>query len=148
MTVSRNNFVTRLIAGRSELEITAEIQHLGVDSVLGQVFSMIAAAFIPEASAIDSAVVQFDVTAPDGIHSYQLKFAEQKCVVLKAKGEAARLTISFTLAVFLRIVGGDLDGMQEFVSGRVRLGGDVLLAQAMRSWFNRQPGAVSVGSFS
>jgi hypothetical protein len=38
--------------------------------------------------------------------------------------------------------------MQEFVSGRVRLGGDVLLAQAMRSWFNRQPGAVSVGSFS
>jgi hypothetical protein len=144
----RNNFVTRLIAGRSELEIAAPVEHLGVASVLEQVFSLIAAAFIPEASAIDRAVVQFDVTAPDGIHSYQLKFEDQKCIVLKAKGEAARLTISFTLAVFLRIVGGELDGMQEFVSGRVRLGGDVLLAQAMRSWFNRQPGAVSVGSFS
>jgi len=133
-----------LIEGLSEQEIIAEVQRRGVDTVLGWVFGLIAAAFIPEAAAVESAVVQFDVTAPDGVHSYLLRFADHKCVVLKATGEAARLTISLALPVFLRIIAGELDGMQAFVDGRVRLSGDVLLAQAMRGWFNRQPTIVIV----
>jgi hypothetical protein len=144
MAEPQTNDVTRLIEGRSEQEIVSEVQKLGVENVLGQVFGMIAAAFIPGAAVVESAVVQFDVTAPDGVHSYQLKFADEKCVVLKAKGEAARLTISLALPVFLRIVGGELDGRQAFISGRVRLSGDVLLAQAMRGWFNRQPTLVVI----
>jgi len=133
-----------LIEGLSEQEIIAEVQRRGVDTVLAWVFGLIAAAFIPEAVAVESAIVQFDVTAPDGVHSYLLRFADHKCVVLKATGEAARLTISLALPVFMRIVGGELDGMQAFINGRVRLSGDVLLAQAMRGWFNRQPSIVIV----
>jgi len=144
MAQPQTNDVGRLIEGLSEQEIIAEVQRRGVDTVLGWVFGLIAAAFIPEAAAVESAVVQFDVTAPDGVHSYLLRFADHKCVVLKATGEAARLTISLALPVFLRIIAGELDGMQAFVDGRVRLSGDVLLAQAMRGWFNRQPTIVIV----
>jgi hypothetical protein len=126
-----------LLAGRSEQEITAEVERQGVDAVLDQVFGLIAAAFLPEASAVDRAIVQFDVTAPDGVHSYQLKFADDKCAVRKAHGEAARLTVSLAMLDFLRIIAGELDGMQAFTSGRLRLSGDVLLAQAIRGWFRR-----------
>jgi hypothetical protein len=83
MAGPQTNDVTRLIEGRTEPEIVSEVQKQGVETVLGQVFS-------------------------------------------------------------LRIVGGELDGRQAFMSGRVRLSGDVLLAQAMRGWFNRQPSLVIV----
>jgi putative sterol carrier protein len=132
------NEVTRFVENRSDLQVVAEAQRRGVDEVLSWVFGLIAEAYLPGSAVVDSAVVQFDITAPDGVHSYQLEFADDKCVVLKAKGAAARLTISLLLPVFLRIVGGELDGMNCFVNGKLRLAGDVLLAQAMRGWFDRQ----------
>ena len=135
---SHPNAVSHLIRDRSEQTIAREVQRLGVDTVLGWVFDLIAAAFIPEASMIDSAVVQFEITASDGIHFFQLNFAEGKCAARKGNCDDARLTISLALPVFLRIVGGELEGLDAFVSGNLRLRGDVLLAQAMRGWFHRE----------
>jgi putative sterol carrier protein len=139
MVDSPPNDVRPLIEGRAEREITAEVQRLGIDAVLSRVFGLIAGAFIPEAAALEFAVVQFDITAPDGVRCYQLRFAEQKCVVVKAGCDDPRLTISLPLALFLRIVGGEVEGLHAFVSGRLRLSGDVLLAQAMRGWFKQEP---------
>jgi putative sterol carrier protein len=135
MAVHQTTDLHGLLAGRSEEEITSEVERQGIDAVLDRVFDLIAAAFLPDASAVESAIVQFDVTAPDGVHSYQLKFADDQCVVRKAHGEAARLTVSLAMLDFLRIIAGELDGMQAFSSRRLRLSGDVLLAQAMRGWF-------------
>jgi hypothetical protein len=132
------NEVTRFVENRSDEQVISEAQKHGVDTLLSWVFGLIAEAYIPGSALVESAIVQFDVTAPDGVHSYQLEFTDDNCVVLKATGEATRLTISLALPVFLRIVGGELDGMNCFVNGKLRLAGDVLLAQAMRGWFNRQ----------
>lgn len=126
-----------LIEGRSDQEIASEVQKQGVDTVLGQVFGAMAAAFVPVAAAGQSAIVQYDVTAPDGVHGYQLKCAGGKCVVHKANGEAARVTLSLALPDFLRLIGGKLDGMQAFMSGKLRLGGDMMFAQTMQTWFKR-----------
>ena len=132
------NEVTRLVEDRSDEQVISEAQKRGVDNLLTWVFGLIADAYIPGSAIVETAIVQFDVTAPDGVHSYQLEFTDDKCIVLKANGEAARLTISLALPIFLRIVGGELDGMNCFVNGKLRLAGDVLMAQAMRGWFNRQ----------
>ena len=96
------------------------------------------AAFVPEAAAGQSAIVQYDVTGPDGTHSYQLKVADGKCVVHKGAGEPARVTLTLALPDFLKLIGGKLDGMQAFMSGKLRIGGDMMFAQTMQSWFRRQ----------
>jgi SCP-2 sterol transfer family protein len=132
------NEVTRLVEGRSDEQVISAVKKRGIDNLLSWVFGLIAEAYIPGSALVESAIVQFDITAPDGVHSYQLEFSDDKCVVLKVKGEAARVTISLALPVFLRIVGGELDGMNCFVNGKLRLAGDVLMAQAMRGWFDRQ----------
>jgi hypothetical protein len=132
------NEVTRFVEDRSDEEVTSAAQKRGIDNLLGWVLGLIAEAYIPGSALVESAIVQFDVTAPDGVHSYQLEFTDDKCVVLKASGEAARVTISLALPIFLRIVAGELDGMNCFVNGKLRLAGDVLMAQAMRGWFDRQ----------
>ena len=132
------NDLGALIEGQSDEAITAEVQKQGVDKVLGEVFTAMGAAFVPEAAAGQSAIVQYDVTAADGTHSYQLKVADGKCVVQKGAGEPARVTLTLALADFLKLIGGKLDGMQAFMSGKLRIGGDMMFAQTMQSWFRRQ----------
>ena len=131
------NDLGRVVEGRSEQEIVADVELRGIEVVLDQIFAAMAAAAVPEATAARTALVQFDVTAPDGVHSYLLNCADGKCVAQKSTGEAARLTISLALLDFIRMVVGKTDGMQLFLSGRLRLSGDMKLAQSMPRWFRR-----------
>ena len=138
MAEPQTNDLAALIEGHSDEEITAELQKQGIDKVLGEVFGAMAAAFVPANAAGQSAIVQYDVTAPDGTHSYQLKVADGKCQLQKASGEAARVTLGLALPDFLRLIAGKLDGMQAFMTGKLRLSGDMMFAQTMQTWFARQ----------
>ena len=137
MAEPQTNDLGALIDGRSDEQINSEVGKQGVDKVLGDVFSAMAAAFVPSAAAGQSAIVQYDVSASDGVHSYQLKCGDGKCVVQKGGGEPSRITLGLSLPDFLRLIGGKLDGMQAFMSGKLKIGGDMMFAQTMQSWFAR-----------
>ena len=47
------------------------------------------------------------------------------------------MTLGQSLPDFLRFIAGELDGMQAFMSGKLRLSGDLMFAQNMQRWFNR-----------
>ena len=82
-----------------------------------------------------SAVVQWDVDAPDGTHSRTVHIADGSCKVETGTTASPRLTLTLTLPDFLRFVAGQPDGMQAFMSGKLKLGGDIMLAQTMQAWF-------------
>jgi putative sterol carrier protein len=77
------------------------------------------------------------VTAPDGVHIFQLKVAGGKCEVVKGEAGPARVTLSLAFPDFLRLVSGKLDGMQAFFSGKLKLAGDMMFAQTMQGWFKK-----------
>jgi hypothetical protein len=127
-----------MIEGRTDQEINEWVSSQGVDTVLGDIFNGMVAAFDPGAAGDQSAVIQHDVTAADGIHSYQLKVANGKCNVAKGGKEAARITLASSLPNFLRIIGGNLDGTFAVISGRLRVSGDMLFVQSTQTappWF-------------
>ena len=124
-----------LIQGRSDDEINAGLKESGVDSALDRVFEGMCAAFLPEKAGGQSAVIQYDVKAPDSTHSYQLKIADGKCQVLKGAPESARVTLTLTTPDFLRLVTGQLNGQTAFFQGKLKLAGDMMFAQTMQSWF-------------
>ena len=94
------------------------------------------AAFVPERAAGQSAVAQWDITAPDGSHTYQVKMADGECTVTQGAGDPARVTLGLMLPDFLRFVSGQLDGMQAFMSGKLKLSGDMMFATTMQNWFD------------
>ena len=61
--------------------------------------------------------------------------ADGTCKVEPGAAETPRLTLTLELPDFLRFVAGQLDGMQAFMSGKLKLGGDIMLAQTMQTWF-------------
>jgi hypothetical protein len=126
-----------MIEGKSDDEINAGVAERGTDQVLGQIFDHMATqAFRPDRAGTQSAVVGWDVTAPDGTHSYQLKVADGTCTVVAGNAEPARVTLGMALPDFLRFVTGKLDGMQAFMTGKLKLSGDMMFAQSMQQWFS------------
>lgn len=126
-----------LIQGKSDEEITAGVAERGTDKVLGQIFEFMATQFQPDRAAGQSAVIGWDITAPDATHSYQLKVADGTCSVNQGTPEPARVTLGMALPDFLRFVTGQLDGMQAFMTGKLKLSGDMMFAQSMQAWFAR-----------
>jgi putative sterol carrier protein len=124
-----------LIEGKSDDEINAGLSASGSATALDQVFQGMVDAFIPAKAAGQSAVIQYDVNAPDGKHSYQLKVADGKAALVKGSPESARVTLTLSAPDFLRLVTGKLNGQTAFFQGKLKLSGDMMFAQTMQSWF-------------
>ena len=124
-----------MIEGKSDDEISAGIADRGTDKVLGQIFEYMAGRFQPERASGQSAVIGWDITSPEGTHSWQLKVADGTCTAAAGSDEPARVTLGMALPDFLRFLTGQLDGMQAFMTGKLKLSGDMMFAQSMQAWF-------------
>ena len=125
------------LEGRSDEEILQGVQAQGVDTVLDQIFDGMKAAFLPAKAGAQSAVIQYDVNAGGKVHTYQLKCGDGKCELVKGAGGPARVTLALSMADFLRLVSGKLNGMQAFMTGKLKLTGDMMFAQVMQGWFEQ-----------
>jgi putative sterol carrier protein len=132
---ARQRELAAQLQGRSDQEITLGVEAQGVDTVLDQIFSGMAEAFVPARAAGQGAVVQYDVNTSGGVLSYQLKVAEGRCDVVKGGGSPARVTLQLALADFMRLVAGILNGPQAFMQGKLKIAGDLMFAQIMQTWF-------------
>ena len=124
-----------MIEGKSDDEINAGVAERGTEKVLGQIFEYMAGRFQPERAGGQSAVIGWDITSSEGTHNYQLKVADGTCTVAQGNAEPARVTLGMALPDFLRFLTGKLDGMQAFMTGKLKLSGDMMFAQSMQAWF-------------
>jgi hypothetical protein len=121
-----------LIEGRSDEEISKGIEAQGIDAVLATAFEGMAAAFQP---VNQNTVIQYDVTAPDGTRSYQLTVASGTCTLAKGAPVAAKVTLTLSLPNFIRLIAGKLNGQLAFMTGKLKLSGDMGVAMVMQTWF-------------
>jgi putative sterol carrier protein len=128
--------LAQLLEGRSDTEIDEFVADAGVDTVLSQVFDGMKERLDPTKTAGQSAVVQWDINAPDGTHSYQFKVDDGAGSWAQGTPDTPRVTLTFSLADFLRFIAGELDGMQAFMSGKLKLAGDMMFATTLQTWFN------------
>jgi len=133
----RRQELAATIEGRSDEEITQGIVAQGADTVLQQIFAGMCEAFLPDKAGSQSAVIQYDVNAGGTTHSYQLKVAGGKCELVKGAAGPARVTLALLAPDFLRLVTGKLNGMQAFMTGKLKLTGDMMFAQVMQGWFEQ-----------
>jgi putative sterol carrier protein len=84
--------------------------------------------------------------ADDGTDVYQLELEDGRCQVIKGSGGPdPRLTITIDGVDFLRLVSGNLDPMQAYFKGRIKLTGDVMVAAKLGSLFKIPRGESAKG---
>jgi len=81
--------------------------------------------------------VQYEISAPDGAHEYNMRIADGHCEVGQGRAESPRVTLRIGLADFLRLLTGKANGMQLFMTGKLKVSGDLFFAQTYQAWFDR-----------
>jgi putative sterol carrier protein len=130
--------LTAAVDAMSNEQLTDAVQQQegGADRVLDQVFEGMREAFDPGKAAGQEAVVQYEISTPDGLRNYVMRIKDGQCSVERGSDEHPRVTIRMALADFLRLIAGRLNGMQAFMTGRLKVGGDLFFAQTYQAWFN------------
>jgi putative sterol carrier protein len=123
-----------MVKGRSDEEILAGVKG-EEDSLLAGLFDGMKEAFDPAAASGQTAVIQYDIETPLGKRSFQIKVDNGVCTIMKEGAEKARVTLAMNLPNFVRMMATELDGMQAYMTGKLKIAGDIMFSQNLSRWF-------------
>lgn len=99
-----------------------------------QCFDNMTSRFKPERAKGVNAVIQFKLSGESG-GDWNISVADETIAVNQGVAPSPKVTISMTDADFVNLITGKANGMQLFMTGKIKLQGDLMLANAMMSWF-------------
>jgi putative sterol carrier protein len=111
------------------------------DRILDAIFDRMPGQFRADRAGSTGTVIQWNITGgPTGDNAYQLVIAGGTCTV--SKGTAAEPKVTFTLAGydFLQLISGNANPMMLFMTGKVKVKGDVALAANVANLFDLPKG--------
>ena len=98
------------------------------------IFPEMVAHFLPEKAEGIDATVQFDLSGDNG-GQYWLKIANKSATAGEGSVENPKMTIKGTADDYAAMAQGTLNPMQAFMSGRIKIQGDMALAMKFMSLF-------------
>lgn len=102
---------------------------------VAQLMEKMPGAFLPEKAQGVNAVLHFKFTGAEA-GEWNAKIADGKCDVKQGAPSApATMTLTADSSDYVKIFTGELDGMQAFMQGKLKLGGDLNLAMKMMQMF-------------
>jgi putative sterol carrier protein len=119
----------QLAAGMADAQVRA--------MVLDGIFSQMAAHFDGSRAPDVNAAIEWRILdRPDGGHDrYQVVIAGGSCSVEKDGGHAPRVTFELKPVDFLKLVSGNEQGPTMFMTGRLKIDGDVMFAAGVQALF-------------
>ena len=91
-------------------------------------------AFIPEKAQGVDAVIQFRFTGEEA-GDWNATIKDGKVDVERGTHPSPRMTLTADSADYVKIFTGELDGMQAFMQGKIKLAGDLNLAMKLMQMF-------------
>lgn len=101
---------------------------------VAQLMEKMPGAFIPEKAVGLDAVIQFKFTGAEAGDWYAV-IKDGKVTVEKGTHASPTMTLTADSSDYVKIFTGELDGMQAFMQGKLKLGGDLNLAMKMMQFF-------------
>jgi putative sterol carrier protein len=94
------------------------------------------AAFLPEKAGATKAIIQLDLTGEDG-GQWVLDIAGGECKVRNEKAEQSDVTVTMDAEDFAALYRNQLNPVQAFMGGRIKVSGNVGLVMQLLNWFKR-----------
>ena len=129
--------LAELVKELSDDELREQINNLGVDEVLKGVFEGMEQHFLAEKAAGVNSTLQYDIDTDQGQKQWTVTIADGACKTSEGAASDPRLTLQIDIADFIRLVLGQAQGQQLFMSGKLKLKGDMMFAMQMQTFFDR-----------
>ena len=137
MSVDPADFA-RVVADTPDGELEAGMLSENRGLVLDEIFKRMEAHFDAERAGDVEAIVDWKVLdrPGGGYDHYRVEIARGACTVRKDP-EAGEPTVTFRVAPvdFLKLVTGNASGPKMFITGRLRIEGDLMLAARVQTFF-------------
>jgi putative sterol carrier protein len=99
-----------------------------------ELMSKMPKAFLPEKAPGLDAVIQFKFSGPEA-GDWFATIKDGKCTTAQGTFPTPKMTLSADSADYVKIFTGELDGMQAFMAGKLKLAGDLNLAMKLMTMF-------------
>jgi len=99
-----------------------------------ETFDAMAGRFRPEKAAGTNATIQYEITGEQG-GNWNAVIKDGQCAVNAGVAPSPTLTLTMSSQDWLDMVGGKLSGQMAFMSGKLKLKGDMGLAMKIGSLF-------------
>jgi putative sterol carrier protein len=110
----------------------------GSDAALGRVFAAMTRAYEPDKAHGFTGELEYDLRRRDGrVAHWTVRVHPERATARRGRAVAPALTLTMTVADFLRIAARDLDAGRALLTGRLDLAGDFSLAQRLGEMFGR-----------
>jgi putative sterol carrier protein len=126
-----------MVKDRSDEEILTGVRG-NEEVLLDGIFDAMKEALDPSRASGQSAIIQYDLDTPQGLVNYQVKVNNGTCTIEKGTPGEPRVTLAMSLPNFVRLMAGVLDATKAFMSGQLKISGDIMFSQNLGNWF-KQP---------
>ena len=99
-----------------------------------EVFSVMPEAFNTAAAQGLNAIFQLDITGEGG-GTWNVVIENGACQINEGTHESPNVTLTMSAETWLGIVNRELNGMEAFLSGKLKASGDIMLAQHIEQLF-------------
>ncbi len=101
---------------------------------VADLMSKMPGAFLPEKAPGLDAVIQFKFSGAEAGEWYAA-IKDGKCAVTQGAHPSPKMTLSADSGDYVKVFTGELDGMQAFMQGKIKLAGDLNLAMKLMTMF-------------
>lgn len=126
-----------MMKSASDDEVVEAIHAVGTDEVLARVFTGFEERFLADKASGVEAVIQFVVEDEGEEHPYTVTIADGTCTTSAGRADSPRVTLTLGLLHFLKLVSGQANGPALFMSGKLKIAGDLMFAPRIMSYFDQ-----------
>jgi hypothetical protein len=122
--------------GVDDAVINQFVTTVGTDRVLDRLFTLMGTRFLPEKAGADAGVVEWTIQTDDGPRVYHVTISGGRAEGARGPAPRARTTLRLNTPNLMRLCSGKLNGVTAVITGKIKLGGDLMFAARMQGYFD------------
>ena len=119
----------------SDDEVADRIRTAGTDATLDRIFDGMQERFKPESATNVEGEIQWQISDDGAEHPYVIQIANGTCEARRGTAASPRVTLSTDVASFAKLMTGKAQGPALYMGGKLKLQGDMMLAQRLTTFF-------------
>jgi putative sterol carrier protein len=105
-------------------------------SQVREVLRAMPSAFLPEKAGSAKALFQLNLTGDDG-GQWVMEVADGRCLVREEAAPRPDVTLTIDANDFVALSKNELDAVRAFMTGKIKVSGNVGLVMQLLQWFDR-----------